>query len=88
MRLVRVSALFSGLVLYAVAAIACSKSPADVQADGCPKDLPGANGLACSQEGKTCSGGSDVRMLMCSKGKWTELNLPPMPQPQPNASAR
>lgn len=84
MAVVRVSGL--SLVLVVVAALGCSKSPAaDVPADGCPKDLSGSNGKRCSQEGKTCSGGSQVRMLMCSNGKWTELNMPPMPQPPPSA---
>jgi hypothetical protein len=66
-----------------VTTFACSKTAADVQADGCPNDLLAAQGKACDSNGKTCSGGSEVRMIMCSKGQWVELNVPPMPRPPP-----
>lgn len=83
MRFVRSSMLV--LVALFIAVLGCSKGAADVQADGCPKDLSGSVGKSCSQDGKSCSGGSQVRMIMCSNGKWTEFNMPPMPQPPPSA---
>ena len=73
------------LVLVALTMFACSKPAQDAQADGCPKDLLAARGSSCKDEGKTCSNGSNVRLLMCSSGKWTEMNMPPMPQPPPSA---
>lgn len=77
------------LLLVTIALVGCSKPAQEVQADGCPKDLIGAQGASCKDEGKTCSGGSNVRLIMCSNGKWVEMNMPPMgrPPPAPASSA-
>jgi hypothetical protein len=66
---------------------ACTRTPAPDGSSGsgasaeCPKDLLAAVGTRCSAEGKTCNGGvpDAHRLLMCSSGKWTEMNVPPAP---------
>jgi hypothetical protein len=67
-----------------LALAACAKGPA-LGADGCPKDLLAARGASCSEDGKTC--GADpsgfTHLLMCSGGKWGELEAPPPPPPPP-----
>lgn len=70
-----------------VAPMACG-TRVPVAADGCPKDLLGAQGSSCEPDGKTCglTSGQTTHFLMCSRGKWTEFNAPPMPPPP--ASAR
>jgi len=80
---------FGSIVLILL--VGCAKTPATDGAtpsatatsadEGCPKDLLAARGTSCKSEGKTCSGGSEVRMLQCSRGTWNELNVPPMPRP-------
>jgi hypothetical protein len=51
--------------------------------DECPKDLLAARGAACRPDGKTC--GTDApgftHFIMCSRGRWTEMNAPPPPPP-------
>lgn len=56
--------------------------------EGCPSDLLKAQGSSCKPEGKTCRGAqpSEMRMLMCSGGKWTELAIRPPPPPPPPSS--
>jgi hypothetical protein len=51
--------------------------------DGCPKDLLGAKGSSCAPEGKTCGTGSAgfTHFMMCSGGKWSEMEAPPPPPP-------
>jgi hypothetical protein len=66
------------LLAIFVLLVACSK-PA-LEPDGCPKDLSGAVGKSCDIEGKGCSGGSQMRMISCSHGKWAELEMAPPPQ--------
>jgi hypothetical protein len=73
--------LLAALLLFLTA---CTRSPA-LGPDGCPKDLLAAQGSACSPESKTC--GADpsgfTHLLMCSGGRWTEMEAPPPPPPPP-----
>jgi hypothetical protein len=82
-------------VLIVLLAMACTKAPTEdttVKSDpttkktpppppsgDCPSDLLAAVGSACSQDGKSCSGGSSMRLIMCSKGKWVEMAIAPPP---------
>jgi hypothetical protein len=90
-RVTKGSALLGVLALLAAA---CTKSGATGGAegtgsegsgvsDGCPKDLLDARGKRCSPDGKTC--GTDpsgfTHLLMCSSGKWVEMEAPPPPPP-------
>ncbi|MBL8950176.1 MAG: hypothetical protein JNK82_05330 [Myxococcaceae bacterium] len=53
-----------------------------LDSNGCPIDLLAAVGSDCSADGKVCSGGSDVRFVMCSSGKWVEMAATPPPPAQ------
>ncbi len=66
-----------------IATAACAKPPA-LDADGCPKDLTAAQGVSCSDPGKTCGGNPSgyTHLLVCSDGKWVEMEAPPPPPPK------
>lgn len=51
--------------------------------EGCPKDLLAAKGTPCKLDGKVCTGGAVAftHLLMCSGGKWIEMDAPPPPPP-------
>ena len=65
----------------AVTMCACAKKPAPTE---CPKDLLAARGSPCGAEGKTCgaenAGAEPTHLLMCSRGTWIELEVPPGPR--------
>ena len=78
-------------LLVVLALTACRKPPpAESASDSsatstastdCPKDLLAARGTPCAAEGKTCTAGpgEQTHFLMCSGGKWTEMDAPPPP---------
>lgn len=92
LRLIRRHLSVLAIALGALAT-GCSRSPATGPATGeagdssdCPTDLLAARGTACDSDGKTCHGegsGSFTHLLMCSHGKWTEMEAPPPPPPPP-----
>jgi hypothetical protein len=73
-------------LLVIVALAGCQKSGASAE---CPKDLLAARGTSCGAEGKTCTAGpgEQTHFLMCSGGKWAEMNAPPLPRATATASA-
>ena len=75
------------VVLVAFALVACSRSTpaADHAASASATPAPcGSLGGVCSQEGATCSpapvGTGWSHMLSCHSGKWTEMEIAPLPQ--------
>ncbi len=55
-------------------------------ASSCPKDLLNARGKACAIDGMACGTTPGfTHLLMCSRGKWTEMDAPPPPPPPPRA---
>ena len=53
--------------------------------EACPTDLQAAIGTSCHIDGKTCTGGQTqfTHLVMCSSGKWVEMEAPPPPPPPP-----
>jgi hypothetical protein len=72
--------------LLACASFACTHSPGA----GSGSTSCGSMGGACSSDGTTCSpapiGSGWSHMLQCQGGKWQELEIAPLPTPQPPAS--
>ena len=54
---------------------------ADPPAEACPKDDVGSVGKKCPRDGQTCGTNSAgfTHFIMCSGGKWVEMNAPPPP---------
>lgn len=86
----------AALLVVLVVIAGCAKSPLAADADGgggasattdCPKDLLAARGTSCAPDGKTCgtSSAAFTHFLMCSRGKWTEMEAPPPPPPPPGS---
>lgn len=81
------------VVALLVSAVACTKDPPGSSAGAssgggsgeskdpdCPKDLSGSVGSSCSSDGKLCStGAAATHMIMCTRGKWVEMEAPPPP---------
>lgn len=70
-----------GLLVFALLFVACkgSKDPQSTS-DNC-----GELGGPCSREGATCSpapiGSGWSHMLSCHDGKWSEMEIAPLPTP-------
>jgi hypothetical protein len=71
-------------LLLVMAACANTQTTQAVQTE-CPKDELAARGKSCAPDGKTCGTNSAgfTHFIMCSRGKWVEMEAPPPPPPQP-----
>ncbi len=83
----------SALVLAAFVLVACARSQHGVaDGSGATSASCGSLGGACTTEGATCSpaavGSGWSHALTCTSGKWTEMEIAPLPRGRTQASPR